>query len=183
MNKKNLLFAEITGTVVVTIGIVFLWNIYELMNGATISVVFGAVNYSVWEKAKCISLCSVFFGVAELMCVKPLFRQYVVAKSLGISFSLLVFIVADSFWGTDDVSDFTILCVSVICGFFCSYLITVSGFSLRSFFVPACLLIMLIFMMTFSFTAFVPRLEIFRDPYTGCYGIIPKSFDFGAVSM
>lgn len=179
MKKKFFVFAEIVGFFVVTAGVVFLWNVYELSGRSTLGVVFGAVNSSVWEKTKCIFICYVLCGLTELMCVRPRFRKYVVAKSLGLSVSLITFIILDSLLENDFLS----LSAALLCGFLCSYFLTVSGLNLSQFFAPACFLFMLYFMMTFSFTAFAPKLGIFRDPYTGCYGIIPQSFDMGALSL
>ena len=160
-----------------------LWNLYELTGRSTLGIVFGAVNKSVWEKTKCVSICILLCGLAQILCVRPYFRTFVISKTAGLSVTMLLFIILDSLFGVDFYADFGVLIVSVLCGFLCSFLLTVSGVCPRGFFAPACFLLMLIFMMTFSFTAFAPRLGLFCDPYTGCYGVIPPSFDLGAVSL
>lgn len=183
MKKNKPVLAEICGFFVAVSGTVLLWNLYELSDSSTIGVLFGAVNSSVWEKAKCVSICYFVCALTELLSVRPRFYAFVAAKALGLSVSLIVFSAVDSFFGGDFYSDFIALCIALFCGVLCSYLLMVSGVNLRPFFAPACFLLLLIFMMTFSFTAFAPRLELFRDPYTGCYGIIPNSFDMGAISL
>ena len=183
MKKKNFVIAEVMVFFAVTAGAVFLWNIYELSGKSTISILFGAVNSSVWEKAKGLSICWLLFGLTELMCVKPSFRCFVASKALGLCVSLILFIFLDSLFTGNLFFDILILTVSVAAGCICTYILSVSEVNLRSFFAPACFLLMLIFMMTFSFTAFAPKLGIFRDPYTGCYGIISPSFDMGAVAL
>ena len=160
-----------------------LWNLYEFTGRSTLGVVFGAVNGSVWEKTKCLSICIMLCGLTELLCARPYFRTFVVSKSIGLGVSLLLFIICDSLLGAEFYSDFCVLFVSLLCGFMCSLLLAASGKCPRGLFAPACFFLMLIFMMTFSFTAFAPRLGLFRDPYTGCYGVIPASFDMGAVSL
>ncbi|MCR5653895.1 MAG: DUF6512 family protein [Ruminococcus sp.] len=183
MKKKTLIISEITGFFVVATGVLLLWNIYELTDRSTLGVVFGAVNSSVWERAKCISICFMLCGLCELLCVRVYFRTFVVSKTLGLCVSLLSFIIPESILGADTYAEFLVLSVSVLCGFGCSYLLTVLSVNLRQLFAPACFLLMLIFMMTFSFTAFAPKLWLFRDPYTGCYGVVPRSFDMGAVYL
>ena len=183
MKKKFLIILEITGFFVVTGGVAFLWNIYELSGGSTLGVIFGAVNLSIWEKAKCISICYFLWGLIELLCAQPYFRTFTVAKTMGLAVSLLTFIIPECFFGFGFFADLLILCSALLCGFIFSYVLAVSGIRLRQFFAPACFLLMLIFMMTFSFTAFAPKLGLFRDPYTGCYGIVSQSFDMGAVSL
>ncbi|MBR1731211.1 MAG: hypothetical protein IJ725_02115 [Ruminococcus sp.] len=178
MKTKSLVSAEIIGFFVAAAGVVFLWNVYDLSGKSTISIVLGAVNSSIWEKTKCIFICCLLCGLTELLCVKPRFRQFVTAKVLGLSMSMLVFIILNCF--ADDLAS---LCAAFLCGFVCSCVLTLSKFRLNRYFAPACFLLMLLFMMTFSFTAFAPKLPIFRDPYTGCYGIIPQSFDMGALSL
>ncbi len=179
MKKKKLVLAEILGVFIVIAGALFLQNLYELTGKSTLGVVFGSVNQSVWEKAKCASIAYFLYGLIELMCVKPWFRRFVVSKAFGLSVTLGAFLIAGAIWGTGLV----VLLGSVGCGLFSSYLLYVSGLSIGSLFAPACFLLMLIFMMTFSFTAFPPRIFIFEDPMTGYYGVLPQSFDMGAVLL
>jgi len=183
MKKKVFIFSEIIGAFVTTAGVIFLWHLYELTNKSTLGIVFGAVNSSVWEKCKGISICFLLYGIVELLCVKPRFYSFVSAKTFGLSVSITVFLIADSLFGVGLYSDVTILTVSALCGFTISALLTLSRFNLRPFFAPACFLLLLIFMMTFSFTAFAPRLPLFKDPFTGYYGVIPQSFDYAPFSL
>ena len=179
MKKNKLLFSEIFGFFAVIIGAVFLWNVYELSGKATPAVIFGAVNDSVWEKAKCLSICYALYAIVQIFCVKPPFKRFVVAKGIGLSVLLIIFIVLDYCLE----SDLPVLVVTVFSGLVFSYFLNCSSLNLRAIFAPMCFLLLLIFMMTFTFTAFAPKLGIFQDPYTGYYGIIPQSFDMGAVSL
>ena len=179
MRKKTLLISEIIGFFVITFGVVFLWNIYELSGKATPAVIFGAVNDSVWEKAKCLSISYALYAIIQIFCVKPSFKQFVTAKVISLSAALTMFIVTDYCLEYD----LPILGLAVLSGLLCSYLLTCSPLNLRAIFAPMCFLLLLIFMMTFTFTAFAPKFGIFCDPYTGYYGVIPPSFDMGAVSL
>lgn len=179
MKKNSLLISEIFGFFVIFFTAVFLWNIYELSGKATPAVIFGAVNGSVWEKAKCLSISYALYAIIQIFCVKPSFKQFVAAKVISLCTALTMFIVTD--YCLD--YDLPILGVAVLSGLLCSYLLMCSSLNLRSLFAPMCFLLLLIFMMTFTFTAFTPKLGIFCDPYTGYYGVIPPSFDMGAVSL
>lgn len=179
MKKNYLLISEILGFFVIFSAAVFLWNIYEFSGKATPAVIFGAVNGSVWEKAKCLSISYSLYAIIQIFCVKPPFKQFVAAKVVSLSVALVMFIVSD--YCLD--FDLPVLAVAVLSGLLCSYLLTCSSLNLRAVFAPMCFLLLLIFMMTFTFTAFAPKLGIFCDPYTGYYGVIPPSFDMGAVSL
>lgn len=179
MKKNSLLISEIFGFFVIVSASLFLWNIYELSGKATPTVIFGAVNGSVWEKAKCLSISYALYTIIQIFCVKPSFKQFVTAKAVSLSLALTMFIVSDYCLEFD----LPVLAVAVFSGLICSYLLTCSSLNLRVIFAPMCFLLLLIFMMTFTFTAFAPKLGIFCDPYTGYYGVIPPSFDMGAVSL
>ncbi len=179
MKKNYLLISEFFGFFVIICATVFLWNIYELSGKATPAVIFGAVNESVWEKTKCLSISYALYAIIQIFCVKPPFKQFVTAKAISLSAALTLFIVAD--YCLD--YDLPVLAAAVFSGLVCSYLLTRSSLNLRVIFAPMCFFLLLIFMMTFTFTAFAPKLGIFQDPYTGYYGVIPPSFDMGAVSL
>lgn len=183
MKKNKLIIAELLGVFVVIAGTLFLRNIYALSGNSTLGVVFGSVNLSVWEKSKGISISYFLFGLIELLCLKPYFRRFVVSKVFGLCAALASFLVIDSFF--EDLSPYgnLTLIIAVVCGFLCSYILYSSQININQFFAPACFLLMLIFIMTFSFTVFPPKLPVFRDPMTGCYGVAQPSFDMGAVAL
>ena len=68
-------------------------------------------------------------------------------------------------------------------GFISSALMTLRVERISGLFFAACFMLLLIFIMYFSFTAFPPRLNIFHDKETGMYGIIPKYIDIGALYL
>ena len=44
-------------------------------------------------------------------------------------------------------------------------------------------MLLLIFIMYFSFSAFPPRMDLFLDKESGMYGIIPEHIDIGAEAL
>ena len=64
-----------------------------------------------------------------------------------------------------------------------SFRLATSDNSLGDYFAVALMLIMLYFVMFFSFTLFPPKIDLFKDPVTGMYGIINENVDLGAVFL
>lgn len=180
--KKSLFNAmEIAGIVICMAGVSILRNVYVLSGGSTAGVLFGSVNTSIWEQLKPIILCYILYGITELMCVSPCFRQFVCAKAIGLYISLFIFILLIRIIPADYIPPVTF--VSLICGFITSKYITLWEKSISHFFAAACFMLLLIFIMYFSFSAFPPRMDLFLDKESGMYGIVPEHIDIGAEAL
>ncbi len=138
-----------------------------------LAVLLGSVNFSVWERLKPSVFCYFVYGGLELMCAKPFFRSFVVSKAVGLCAVIAVFLVVGSF---SDTSACALLALSA--GFFASY--ETMKLCPSRFFYIACFMLLLIFVCFCCFTANPLRLEIFRDPETSMYGLIPPELDRGA---
>jgi hypothetical protein len=127
----------------------------------------------------------VFFGVIELFSSKPYFRQFVVAKTFGLSTMIVVYIILRHTFSFafNTFTNSIIALISIGTGFAVSYVLTNSKIDMRDLFIPGFFLLTLIFVMFFSFSVFPPQLPLFQDPQTGFYGIIPDYIDTGAVIL
>lgn len=179
---------EICGTLFVFICGALLHFLYDWTNASALGVLFGAVNESVWEHIKIFSMPYVVWSIIELAFSIPYFRQFVVAKVMGLY--LLGILIISFFYLYTTITGAAILIIDILSVFawisishLFSYKITTSDKDLRNLF-PLCLgLLFLFVVMYFCFTAVPPHIDIFKDPVTGMYGIIPKNIDVGAYFM
>ena len=176
----GVLFVFISGTL--------LHFLYDWSNGSMLGVLFGSVNESVWEHIKIFAMPYIVWSVIELACSIPYFRQFIVAKVLGLYllcglitgfFYLYTMILGRHVLFIDITSVFMWIAIAHIF----SYRATTSYKDLRHLF-PLCLGLLFLFLaMYFSFAAVPPHIELFKDPVTGMYGIIPENIDVGAYFM
>ncbi len=179
---------EICGVFFIFSFAVLLHFAYELTNGSIVGILFGAVNESVWEHVKIFAMPYVVWGIIELAFSIPYFRQFVVAKVFGLYiqsgliiafFYLYTFFTGTAILWLDILSVFVWVSVSQ----FFSFKITTGEKDIRNLFPFALGLLFLFLMMYFCFTAVPPHIDIFKDPVTGLYGIIPENIDVGAYFM
>lgn len=150
--------------------------IYALSGGGTLAVIFGAVNESVWEHVKIFSVSYCGWALLQLLWVRVPFRRYVVAKCCGlyllgagmIGFYYLYTAITGGPILWLDISSSAVLVA--LCQL-CSCMMTLHGEGAEEYFSPALMLLMLYYLMFFSFTVFPPRIGLFRDPVTGGYGV------------
>ncbi|MBR1535303.1 MAG: hypothetical protein IJ639_13130, partial [Ruminococcus sp.] len=84
MKNKTLAISEAVGCVVIYAAAVYLHFAYPLSGGSALSILFGAVNESVWEHAKIFSAAYIGWSILQLCWVKVRFSQYLVAKCIGL---------------------------------------------------------------------------------------------------
>ena len=77
---------EIVGAFFVFSLAFLLHYIYQLTDGTVFSILFGAVNESVWENTKIFLIAYAIWGLVELLVSNVYFKPFVVGKVLGIYF-------------------------------------------------------------------------------------------------
>lgn len=174
-NKLNVV-SETCGWAVICLGAVYLRFAYELSGGSALGILFGAVNESVWEHVKIYSIAYMGWGVLQLLWLRTPFRPYVAAKCVGLyllmggtaAFSYIntALIGSQSLW-TESLTAFAVVAAAQAV----SLKLSTAWNKASEYFAPALMLLMLYYVMFFSFTVFPPRLEPFRDPYTGGFGV------------
>lgn len=176
MNKRSVAVSEAVGIVVIYCAAVFLHFVYPLSDGAALSILFGAVNESVWEHTKIFSAAYIGWSLLQLCWLKIHFKQYVAAKCIGL-YALMGLIIGVSYaytaftghnvvWVDILTSLLAVIAVQVM-----TYRLETSDNRLKDYFAPALMLIMLYYLMFFSFTIFPPKTDLFRDPVGGGFGI------------
>lgn len=179
MNQKLYKTLEIIGFFFTYLLAVFLHFAYDLSDGSVLSILFGAVNESVWEHIKIFSVGFMLWSVITLLWARPPFCKFVVAKTLSLYFLILSIILF--FYTYNLFTDGPILALDIISSIvfvalakYLSYKLTTEDNNLKDYFAVAVMLLMMFFVMFFSFTVFPPQIDLFKDPITGTYGI-PKS--------
>lgn len=181
MRKTLYKSLELSGIIFCMAAVHLLRSLSEVLGECTISILFGSVNNSIWEKMKPIILIYLLYGLVQLMCARPYFRRFVSAKALSLYIILLIYILLSRI--TPDEYNACVTLAALSAGFIlCEYL-TLNVEKTAELFPAACFMLLLIFVMYFSFTAFPPKLDIFLDRESGMYGIIPNYIDIGAVNL
>lgn len=188
MNQKLYKRLEIAGGPVVFAIASFLHFLYDLTGKSVAGALFGAVNESVWEHLKIFSIAYIIWAIAELLWAKPPLKKFAWAKALGLyemCISIAVFFYVYNFFTGKPILflDLASGIVFAIFAHFISYKLTLSDSNTGQFFYTGVMLIFLALIMILCFTYFPPQSELFRDPVTGLYGVIPESFDEGAAIL
>lgn len=176
MNRKKFFFSEAAGVAVVYLAATLLHFIVPLCGKTALTILFGAVNESVWEHVKIFAAGYVLWAALELLWCKVPFRQFFVAKvfSLYLLSGLIIgfFYLYTAFTGKSiPAADIIVSLVFVAAAQVLSYRLTVGEVDIRRFFHEAAMLLMLYFLMFFSFTIFPPACSLFQDPVSSGYGI------------
>lgn len=176
MTERSLAISEAVGCAVIYAAAVYLHFAYQLSGGSALGMLFGAVNESVWEHVKIYSAAYAGWALIQLCWIKVPFRKYIAAKCAGLyflmTFMIVFFYTYTAFAGknipwVDISSSFLVVIAAQAISFFGC----VGDNRLGELFAPALMLIMLYYLMFFSFTVFPPKLGLFRDPINGGYGI------------
>lgn len=176
MNKNRFLTLSLLGSVFIYAFASLLHFVYGLSGGSTLSILFGAVNESVWEHVKIFSFAFILWSIFELLIVKPPFKKFIVAKVFSLymlSLSIIVFfysyttIVKNPVLLVDLISS----AVFVVLWQYVSFILTTKENNIAQYFCVALFLLSIYMIMLFSFTIFAPECELFKDPVTNTYGI------------
>ena len=174
--RKTLFKLEVSGAVFVSIAAVVLHFLYEWSGEEVWASLFSAVNESVWEHVKIFTIPYVFWAFVELCCVRVPFRKFVSAKVLSLYFMLISIPVF--FYTYTGIFGKNIALVDILSGFaftvmtfILSYRMIVNAPCIERYFKLSLVLIVLYYVMISFFTYTPPRLEIFRDPISGGFGI------------
>lgn len=185
MDQKRWWISEAAGVQVVFLTAMLLRSVYALSGRSTLAILFGAVNGSAWEQTKAVSAGYVGYAVLEILWLHVPFRRYVIAKVGGLY--LLSGCVIGGCYLLRAVGGTALLPAVLLAaaagGFWLSYRLTMTERETGELFPIALLLLMLYFLMFFSFTIFPPRIGLFRDPAVGTYGIEEYLVDAGAIAM
>lgn len=175
--QKSILNFQIFSIIFVSILGTLLHFTYGWSNGNLLIGLFSAVNESTWEHLKLLffpMFLTIPIGMLYLSKKTP---NLLCAKTIGIIISicfLIIFfytytgIIGKNFAIINIISFF----ISVILGEYVAYKIMLSNLFCNSQIAIIVLVILLLLFVTFTF--FTPKIELFKDPLTNKYGILPN---------
>ena len=174
--RKLLLKMELSGAVFVSVCAVILHFSFEWSGEAIWAAVFSAVNESIWEHIKIFTLPYVLWGFIELCVIRVPFRRFLTAKVISLYFLILsipvfyytyTFLIGKNIAILDIMSGF----VFTVVAFVLSYKMIVYLPFIGKYYNICVALLAVYYIMVGYFTFLPPKLELFRDPITGTYGI------------
>jgi hypothetical protein len=182
MKNKGFAISEAVGCVVVYAAAVALHFVFSWFGPGALTILFGAVNESVWEHIKIFSAAYAGYALLQLLWVKVEFRRYVVAKCAGLYAlmgGIVLFHYISVFLAGVAVARIDIVgsAVLVVLAQLLSYSLVVGSLPLREYFAPAIFLLTLYYLMFFSFTIYPPKVGLFRDPLTGGFGYLENTVE------
>ena len=140
---------------------------------------FCAVNESVWEHLKMGFWPALFFAIAEYLAFGKTKKNFILAKTTAFYIIPIIIIVVyyllEATIGDHGVwIDIALFISAILISQVFSYRIITSHKDYGYLRVLSYVLLLLIVTAFSLFTFFPPHLDLFKDPATGAYGIIPK---------
>jgi hypothetical protein len=177
VERRRVLFFELTGIVFIIIFGSILHFTFEWAGGQAVVGVFSAVNESVWEHLKLGFWPAIAFALLEFKYLKKSTNNFMFAKTIGIYLiPIVIMVIFYSYTALVGESilviDILSFIIAVIVGQLVSYRLLTRKtlpYNLDNFSLIALLLLGIAFML---FTFYPPQLPMFQDPITGEYGII-----------
>ncbi len=174
--RKRFFRYEMSGFFFTSAAAAILHFLYEWSGKELLTALFSAVNESVWEHLKIFSLPYVVWGFVEIFCAGVPFKRLAASKVIGLYFMIITIpvffytytgIFGKNVAAVDIISGFAITALS----FVVSYRLTTAAPYIERYFTKAMLLFALYCTMTAFFTFAPPRIDLFKDPQTGGYGL------------
>ncbi|MEM2613810.1 MAG: DUF6512 family protein [Nitrososphaerota archaeon] len=173
--RLNLLRYEIIGILFIAVFGSFLHFAYDLSGSNILIAPIAAVNESVWEHLKLVFWPTTVYMVLQLVFMRNLPEKFIVAKTVGIFLMPMVIVVGyylyTAFLEENLLIDIGLFFISITTGQITSYKLmqgTLSNNRLNALAVLAIVALAIVFIV---FTFYTPRMDIFRDPLTGIYGL------------
>lgn len=174
--KKKLLFFEIIGMLLVSIGAVVFHFLYEWSGKNFLIGLISATNESVFEHTKILVFPFLIYSIVEYFFVGIDLKRFIVAKSISL---ILMFVLVISVFYTytgiighhialvDMLSAF----VYVFLGFFVSYKLLSSDKELERYLFWVVPIALLIIISQIYFTVYPPHIPLFFDTEGKFYGM------------
>ena len=177
-NRSNLIKFQIFSAIFVIIIGTILHFTYTWSKNNSLVGLFSAINESTWEHLKLLffpMLITIIFGY---FIFKDTFSNFLCSKIIGIItamlFTLIFFYTYTGIIGTNYAfANILTFILSVIIGEYVTYILTINNFTLNKIF---CIFILILLTVSFFiFTFYPPKINLFKDPINGSYGIQKNS--------
>lgn len=176
MPKKLFIRLEIIGAFFSYLMVLFLHNGYYIIQSKVIAILFTSVNNSVWEHVKVFTLPYVFWCFIELCFIQEPFKKFVVSKIIGLYFLILSTTIVFSLYfaiigKSSFIFDVVFAGILIALSYYISYLLINSKLNFNRYFYLALVFLAIFLSVYMVFTVTPPKVNLFRDPFTGYYGL------------
>lgn len=178
INRSNLIkfqifsaiFAIILGTI---LHFTYTWSQYNSIIG-----LFSAVNESTWEHLKLLFFPMLISTIIEYFSFQDTFPNFLCSKTIGIItamlFTVIFFYTYTGIIGTNYAFlNILTFISSVIIGEYIAYVLTINNFTFNKTYCISILIMLTVLFFIFTFTP--PKINLFKDPINGSYGIQKNS--------
>lgn len=176
MNNKSILKWEIIGFFFIAILGSLFHFCYEWSGGLKPIAFFCAVNESVWEHTKMGFWPAVFFAIAEYFAFGRTKKNFLIAKTLA--FYMIPIVIITVFYLIEAILaehsfllDIALFIAAIFISQWVSYKIITSTRDCSRLKNLSLALLIVILLAYSLFTFFPPKLELFKNPHTGGFGI------------
>lgn len=177
-NKSKLIRFQIFSTIFVIILGTILHFTYAWYRNNLIVGIFSVVNESIWEHLKLLFFPMLITIIIGYFIFQDTFPNFLCSKTIGIItamlFTVIFFYTYTGIIGTNYAFlNILTFILSVIIGEYVSYILTINNFTFKKIFCISILIMLTILFFIFTFNP--PKINLFKDPINGSYGIQKNS--------
>lgn len=177
-NKTTLIKFQLFSTIfVICLGTILHFT-YVWSDNNSIIGLFSAVNESTWEHLKLLFFPMLITTIIGYIMFKDIFPNFLCNKTIGIItamlFTVIFFYTYTCILGTNYAFlNILTFILSVIIGEYVTYILTINNFIFNKIFCISILLLLTVSFFIFTFNP--PKVNLFKDPINGSYGIQKNS--------
>lgn len=177
-SRTNLIKFQIFFTIFEIILGTILHFTYTWSKNNSLVGLFSAVNESTWEHLKLLFFPMLISTIVGYFTFQDTFPNFLCSKTIGIItamlFTVIFFYTYTGIIGTNYAfANILTFILSVIIGEYVAYILTINNFTFNKIFCISILIILTIFFFIFTFNP--PKINLFKDPLNGSYGIQKNS--------
>ncbi len=174
--KERLWYSTVFGALAVYF-LSLLWDKLYFLSENIILSIFSPVNKSLFEQSKAIIFPFLIYSIIEYFLVKPNVKIFVSSKAFAcLSIAFVQFVLYYSYlFFTDRNLNQAIVIVNALAlfsGFIVFFKLYFSEYDMSRLFIPAIIVIVLMFALNITFTIISPKIDYFKDPFLHEYGAI-----------
>ena len=178
LKKNHILIFEIVSTIFIMILGTLLHFTYEWSNNNVLVGTFSAINESTWEHLKLLFFPMLITTIIGYFIFQDTFPNFLCSKTIGIIsamlFTVIFFYTYTGIIGTNYAFlNILTFILSVIIGEYVAYILTINNFTFNKIFCVSILILLTVSFFIFTFNP--PKINLFKDPINGSYGIQKNS--------
>ena len=177
-NRTNLIRFQIFSAIfTINLGTILHFT-YNWSKNISFIGLFSAINESTWEHLKLLFFPLIITTVFGYFIFQNIFSNFLCSKTIGIItamlFTVIFFYTYTGIIGTNYAFlNILTFALSVIIGEYAAYILTINNFTFNKIFCISILILLTVSFFVFTFKP--PKINLFKDPINGSYGIQKNS--------